>query len=332
MDARDNMNVNDFIKTINEKKVEQKYIFTGSDDYLIGILIKGLIKVLNIENADFNIARFDESIWDFDRIYESIMVLPVFSDKKLTIINLTNAKKKDIVGLDNFMSNINNIPKESIIVVVLGNNIIEGLDKSKFNAIDVTLVDDKFLLNRINLVVTKANQKNIDVAAANLLIEYSNRDLGKIVTESKKLVAYVGERNEITTDDVKAVVVKTLDYEVFELTNALGKKDSLKAFTLVNSMKEKKDEFKGILGLIYNYFRRLLHISLAKNKDMKQLAQDLGVKEGAIKFAMAQEKMFGAMKLKKIVDLCMKYDYETKQTITTIDNAVDILLLTILNM
>ncbi|MBQ9792086.1 MAG: hypothetical protein IJW28_05875, partial [Clostridia bacterium] len=91
-------------------------------------------------------------------------------------------------------------------------------------------------------------------------------------------------------------------------------------------------EFQGVVGLIYNYFRRLLHVSLSKGRDVASIAQDLGVKEGAIKFAMSQEKMFGAMKLKNICDLCMKYDYETKRTITTLDNAVETIILNILNM
>ena len=326
------MNVNDFIKSINEKKVGSRYLFVGSDDYLISILTKGLIKVLGIENPDFNITRFVEAEWDFDKIYESIQTLPVFSNKKITIINITEAKKKELVNIDSFMARLDSIPSDSVLVMILGENTIDGIDKSKFTVVDTASVDDKFLLNRINLVVAKSAGKAIDVNAANLLIEYSNRDLGKITTEAKKLIHYVGDSPMITVKDVMDNVEKTLDYEIYELTNALAKKDSVKTYTIINSMKEKKGEFLGVVGLIYNYFRRLLHVSLSKNKDVKQLACDLGVKEGAVKFAITQEKMFGAMKLKNICDICMKYDYETKRTMTTIENAVDMIVLSILNM
>lgn len=326
------MTVNEFIKSINEKKLTNRYLFSGDDYYLTTILVKGLIKVLNIDNPDFNIIRFEDQTFDFDKIYESMQTLPVFADKKLTIVNLTNAKKKDISNLDTFTNNIDSIPQDSYIVLILGTNSIDGIDKTKFKVVDTASADDAFLLNRISLVVTKGAKKAIDKTAASLLIEYSNRDLGKITTEAKKLVAYVGDSPSITVNDVKAIVEKTLDFQIYELTNALGKKDAVTTYTIINSMKEKKGEFQGVVGLIYNYFRRLLHVSLSKGRDVASIAQDLGVKEGAIKFAMSQEKMFGAMKLKNICDLCMKYDYETKRTITTLDNAVETIILNILNM
>ena len=326
------MTVNEFIKSINEKNLTNRYLFSGDDYYLTTILVKGLIKVLNIDNPDFNIIRFEDQTFDFDKIYESMQTLPVFADKKLTIVNLTNAKKKDISNLDTFTNNIDSIPQDSYIVLILGTNSIEGIDKTKFKVVDTASADDAFLLNRISLVVTKGAKKAIDKTAASLLIEYSNRDLGKITTEAKKLVAYVGDSPSITVNDVKAIVEKTLDFQIYELTNALGKKDAVTTYTIINSMKEKKGEFQGVVGLIYNYFRRLLHVSLSKGRDVASIAQDLGVKEGAIKFAMSQEKMFGAMKLKNICDLCMKYDYETKRTITTLDNAVETIILNILNM
>ena len=94
------MTVNEFIKSINGKSLDTRYLFSGSDYYLTSILVKGLIKVLNIDNPDFNITRFEDQTFDFDKIYESIQTLPVFADKKLTIVNLTNAKKKDIISLD----------------------------------------------------------------------------------------------------------------------------------------------------------------------------------------------------------------------------------------
>ena len=326
------MTVNDFIKSINGKSLDTRYLFSGSDYYLTSILVKGLIKVLNIDNPDFNITRFEDQTFDFDKIYESIQTLPVFADKKLTIVDLTNAKKKDILHLDTLTNNIDSIPSDSYIVIIVGTNTVDGLDKNKFTVVDTSSADDSFLLNRISLVVTKGAGKSIDKTAATMLIEYSNRDLGKITTEAKKLVAYVGDNPVITVQDVKDIVEKTLDFQIYELTNALGKKDAMTTYTIINSMKEKKGEFQGVVALIYNYFRRLLHVSLAKGKDMSALAQDLGVKEGAIKFAITQEKMFGAMKLKNICDLCMKYDYETKRTMTTIDNAVETIILTILNM
>ena len=77
----------------------------------------------------------------------------------------------------------------------------------------------------------------------------------------------------ITKDLVEKLVHKDTDFVVFELTEALGKRDVSKAIKLLSVMVKEQ----GTLGLITNHFRRLFFISIS-DLDNARLAQHVGRK------------------------------------------------------
>ena len=73
-------------------------------------------------------------------------------------------------------------------------------------------------------------------------------------------------------------------------------------------------------------------VALNKNMSNLELSKMLGVKEYAIKMTQNQVKLFTVSKLKKINELCVKMDGDLKQSNIGIDNAINLLVLQILNM
>jgi len=73
-------------------------------------------------------------------------------------------------------------------------------------------------------------------------------------------------------------------------------------------------------------------VALNKNMTNFDLAKMLFVKEYAIKMTAQQVKLFSVSKLKKINELCIKMDSDLKQSNISIDNAINLLVLQILNM
>ena len=73
-------------------------------------------------------------------------------------------------------------------------------------------------------------------------------------------------------------------------------------------------------------------VSLNKNSSASEIAKLLGVKEYAVKMTMKQLNLFTKSNLKKINELCASLDFDLKQSNITIENAVELIVLTILNM
>ena len=82
----------------------------------------------------------------------------------------------------------------------------------------------------------KKRNKTMDGTAFTLLCETTGFDLRTFAGGLEKLCTYVGDRKAITAKDVKAVMVRTRVDPVFELTNAVGEKNTAQALFYLNSL------------------------------------------------------------------------------------------------
>ena len=73
-------------------------------------------------------------------------------------------------------------------------------------------------------------------------------------------------------------------------------------------------------------------VAINKGDSNAEVAKMLGVKEYAVKMTMKQVNLFSKAHLKKINELCIKLDYDLKQSNISIDNAINLVVLQILNM
>ena len=320
------------LKACLKQKISTAYLISGVDEYLISSAYKMILKSANIEVLDLNLIKFGEGIIDCNDIVRACETLPVFSDKKIVYLDLRLSKKtelKNIKLLNDYLVNPN---PSTILIVSIGSNEDDfGIDKKNIEIIDCNRLDIKFVEAKIN-VVLKGKGKEISPTALKLLEEYCLCDMAKIIVEIDKLVSFIGERTVIEDSDIKEIVNRSLEYQVYELTEALSKKNSVKVYSILNDMKAKKDEYKTLPALIFAHFRRLFHIALNTSVSNAELAKMLGVKEFAVKMSQGQAKAFSKSALKKINELCTTLDFDLKQSNISVENTIELIVLTILNV
>ena len=313
-------------------KIENAYLLLGVDEYLLTSAYNMIVKFSNIEVVDLNLISFNEPPIDCERVVRACETMPVFSTKKLVYVDFRMVKKSDIKNIKALEEYLKNPNREAVLVVNVGDNLDNtGLDKKNFVEVDCNRLDEKIVKLKTKATFQQKN-KLIDESALNLLCDYCLGDLGKIIIECDKLVAFIGDREIVDKEDIKAIVTQSLEYKIFELTESLAKKESTKVFTILNDLKAKKDEYKTVPTLIYSHFRRLFQISLNKDLSNFELSKMLGVKEYAVKMSMLQLKLFSKSTLKKINELCIKMDCDLKQSNVSIDNAINLIVLNILNI
>ncbi len=79
-----------------------------------------------------------------------------------------------------------------------------------------------------------------------------------VVMESEKLALYVGDRQRITHEDLNAVVGRTRQEALFELTDAVGKKNLDRALLVAGRIQENGIHPLAIIATLRNYARTLL--------------------------------------------------------------------------
>ena len=82
--------------------------------------------------------------------------------------------------------------------------------------------------------------------AAALLSEYLGSDLSKIANEVEKLAIAIGEQGQtISASHVEEHIGISKDYNQFELQNALGKREVMKANRIINYKCREKRGYNG---------------------------------------------------------------------------------------
>ena len=320
------------LKGCLKQKIGTVYLLSGIDEYLLSSAYKMIVKASELEVEDLNLIKFAEGVIDCNDIVRACETMPVFSNKKIVYLDLRLAKKTELKNVKLLNDYINNANPTTVLIINTGANDDDfGLDKKALELVDCNRLDIKFVEAKVNSVL-RAKQKSISQSALKMLIEYCLGDMAKIMVETDKLVSFIGGRVEIQNSDIEEIVTRSIEYQVFELTEALAKKNSAKVYAILGDMKAKKDEYKMLPALIYAHFRRLFHISLNSGTSNAELAKMLGVKEFAVKMAQAQAKLFSKSALKKINSLCTELDFDLKQSNISMENTVELIVLTILNV
>ena len=119
--------------------------------------------------------------------------------------------------------------------------------------------------------------KDVDLEACRLLHAYVGNSLRAIQNELDKLFTYLGERTRVTPEDVADVVGVTRGFTVFDLQNAIGKKNLEEALRIDAGPSEpgrKEDDKReleenvvsNVKDLIIPYVDRLKKMSLEKDQ------------------------------------------------------------------
>ena len=307
------------------------YGLVGNDEFLLSRSYNIIADALSVEMPEMNVNVYNDESVDFNAVVKGLETLPFFSAKRLIYVNLVNRSAGDVQNIK-LLEDYLDAPSEfSVLVVNFGNEIQEcfkGLSK-KLELVDCNKLDKNLALKFINFEALKYN-KSFTRPALDCLYDYTLGDLSKMNHELIKLCSYTGDRQQIEMDDIKNICTKSIEFQIFELTNALAKKDGEKVFNILNVLKCKKDEYRTLVGLIYNSFRRLLFVSITKEPKEK-LAEMLGIQPYAVTKAQEQARLFSKKTLKEINDICMQVDYDIKNSNMSAVNGVDYIVLKILN-
>lgn len=317
------------LKSSLKTNVNNGYALIGMDEFLLNKSCELIFNALSLQMPTLNYVKFIGESIDFLEVVKFLNTMPVFDDKKLAVVNLN--VKTSVLNVLSLLEYLKNPNKQAILVLVLGEN-----DKEFKNIIPQLMVVD---CNRLpekfidNFILSELNKYQIQIEynALKTLKDYCVCDLTKITTELSKLVSFVSDKKLVSYLDVELLVNKTVEFQIYELTENMAKKNKEKVFEILNSLRAKKETFKTLLPLIYNHFRRLFHVAISKS-NKSELSALLGVKEYAITVAFNQSKLFSKRSLKQIVDVCDNLDYELKQGIISADYAIDYLVLKVLNM
>jgi DNA polymerase III subunit delta len=155
---------------------------------------------------------------------------------------------------------------------------------------------------------------NINPKAAFLMAEFLGNDLSKITNEISKLLISLKPGAEISADLIQNNIGISKDFNVFELQEALAKRDILKANRIVNYFSDNPKEHPAVMTLssLYGYFSKILRFHFLPDKSKFAAAAALGVNPFFVDGYASAAANYNTAKLKSIFASLKECDLKSK--------------------
>ena len=167
---------------------------------------------------------------------------------------------------------------------------------------------------------------SIEAQASALLTEFLGNDLSRIANELEKLFlnlpgreAGIPERNKITTDHIQKYIGISKEYNNFELQDAIGKKNALKANRIINyfASNPKDNPMVVTVASLAGYFSKVLTYHALPDKSQNNVAAALKVNPFFVKDYAAAAQNYPFNKTMNIISVLREYDMKSKGYETT---------------
>ncbi|MDE5420623.1 DNA polymerase III subunit delta [Ancylomarina sp. DW003] len=311
------MTFEEIYSSIKKQEYAPIYFLMGEESFYIDKITDYILdNALPEAERDFNQTLFYGKDADIANIIDTARRFPMMATRQLVVVKEAQ-HLKNIELLSSYIKN----PLQSTILVI--NYKYKSLDKRKAFTKDVAkfgilFESKKIYENQLPDWITKYTSTlklKIETKASILLAEFLGNDLSKISNELDKLSINIPQGNTITPDDIEKNIGISKDYNNFELQNALGKKDVIKANQIINyfSTNEKNNPIYVTIALLHSYFSKILKFHFLKNKtNDKLVASALGVNPFFVKDYKSAARLYNPKKLVTIINLLREYDLKSK--------------------
>ncbi|MCD6363205.1 MAG: DNA polymerase III subunit delta [Synergistetes bacterium] len=265
-------------------KLKPVFFLVCKDDALLERWIERNAKGLD----EMSILRGEELSWK--DLYEEGKSFSLFSPRRLIVVK--NAGKIDNGGEDLFLNYLS-APNPGVFFLLSDESLPSGkvFDAIKARKLlaELRKPTGKGLIRWIEEEIRRWGKKaSGDVIQ--LLAERFSSDLEVMDTEIEKLVLYVGEREEITVEDVHDVSSTFLEGSPFELLDSVLNGDGFKFIKALERAFILKEPPAKVISMLSKYIRLMLFLSLdpqLEGEILKEFHPFFGkrIKKGALSYA-----------------------------------------------
>lgn len=319
------MNTQEAIKKISTEKLQPLYLVLGTEKYFQQQLRTAFNQRRQSDDLEeLNFMSFDLNEHSLDQVLDEAETLPFFGDYRMIFVEnplfLTGTKTQDseasINGLTDYLKN----PIDSTILVFWadfekldGRKKISKTLKKAAEEIDTTPLGEGPLRNYLKKYLT---QKKIQLSqdAFELLLRLTDLNLTKAINEIDKLALSVAEGSTISQEQVAALVTRTLEESVFEMTESLLKGNAEKTLAIYHDLHLQGEETIRLSSIFIGQVRLLLQTKILQKLGYQQanIAETLGIHPYRVKLAMQQTSKFPVRLLTEMFDELVENDYLTK--------------------
>ncbi len=310
------MTFEEIISNLKKKIYHPIYFLMGEETYFIDKISDYIAdNVLTEAEKGFNQTVLYGKDTEPQTIISNARRFPMMANYQVIIVREAQNIKK-IEDLETYAKN----PLKSTILVI--NYKYKTLDKRKtfpklLDQKGVLFESKKIYDNQLPTWISsylKSQQYTISPQAAAMISEFLGADLSKVANELDKLIISLPVGTQITPDHIEKNIGISKEFNVYELQNALGERDLLKANRIINyfGANQSSNPVPMVISSLFSYFSKILNYHFLEDKSQNNVASVLQVHPFFVKTYVAAAKNYSIKKLVEIVTILREYDMKTK--------------------
>lgn len=306
------------------------YLFFGGEDYLKYTYSREVCKnVLDGTFDDFNHIVIYAEEYTPSALSSAIFTLPMMAEKKLVElrgIDYNAMKKDDISALEDVLSTLSENDHTVLLIRADNDSFNPGrLPKApseiyKMLTKYVAPVQFDFpSAAKLNKWIIKHFSKGkieFDSTLCEYLVSMCGHDMWALSKEIDKLCAYAkaNQMTRIEEKDIDYICCKTIEFDDFQLTNALLERNKSFIFETLYRQKASHEPPMSILASVIRLYTDMLMIQKLYSSGMNkgQIASAINMHEFRVGKYLASLSGVSEKKLERAVELCKAADLQSK--------------------
>lgn len=306
------MSAESIIADWKNKRFKPLYWLEGEDPYYIDVVMNYAEHHLLPESeTGFNLTVFYGRDADWTAVVNACMRYPMFAERQVVLLKEAQ-HMKDIDKLEGYVEK----PLTSTILVVSykekkvdSRTKFAKAIKKQGEILSTAKLRDYELPAWINAFLQQQglsiSQKGLTMLADNI-----GNDLSRIANEIDKLEINLKGRKNITEEDIELYIGISKDFNVYELQDAMAKKDIPKAIRIIKYFEAnpKAGPIQLVLPTLYNYFSKVYSIFGLEDKSEKKIASLFYNNFHAARQALQTSNLYGYNGVEKVLLLLHHYN------------------------
>jgi DNA polymerase-3 subunit delta len=312
--------MDEVLKIINDLKagnIKPIYFLMGEEPYYIDKLTEYIENtILSEEEKGFNQTIIYGRDTTIEEVISNAKRYPMMAERQVVVVREAQELSRTIDKLESYAEN----PQPTTVLVFAYK--YKTLDKRKklvklIAKHGVLLESKKLYDNQVGAWINKLLQGrgySIEPKANAMLVEFLGNDLSRISNELDKLKIILPKGHTISPKDIEYNIGFSKDFNVFELQNAIGSKNQLKAYQIVQYFAEnpKDNPMVVTVSLVFSFFVKILKYHGLKDKNPKTVAPILGVSPFFLKDYDVALRNYPMKKVSSIIASLRNIDVKSK--------------------
>ncbi|WEV44695.1 DNA polymerase III subunit delta [Streptococcaceae bacterium ESL0687] len=317
------MTIFDQINKIDARHLAPLYLIFGEDESLLSEAKTQLLKKVGYQADNLSQVYLDLVEADTNFALEELESLPFFEDQRLVIYenlwDISTTKKSvfkdsELLRLESYIDN----PVDTTVLLIFVHGKLDSkrriVKKLKQKAV---LLEAKALteFELKNYFMAYANYLNLRIEGQNLTYVFERSSYNfSLIKKNLELLKLYKDDKPVTLEDLDSILPKTLQDNIFSLTDMILGQNINGARALVSDLQIQGEDTIKLLAILTGNFRIFYQVKLLQTKgyNQAQITEFMKIHPYRIKLALKTIKSFSVDFLAHTLKNLIELDYQIK--------------------